>query len=260
MLSKNQIRYINSLKIKKFRMEHGTFITEGEKCTAELLNSNLEVTAVYALHDWLDENQGILESKNILFTETDEAGLAKISDLTTPNKVVALARIPKPEFTPEIYSHYILALDNINDPGNMGTIIRTADWFGIRKIVCSPGCVDAFNPKVVQSTMGSITRVSIQYLELAKFIKQKPEGTPVYGAMLHGQSLNKTVFDTKGILIIGSESHGISPDILPLLTDAIHIPSFSHNEAITNAESLNASIANAIICYELSKQLFEKKS
>jgi len=260
MLSKNQVKYINSLKIKKFRQEHGIFIAEGEKCAEELLNSNIEVTAVYALTDWLNENLNLLESKKIQYTETDEAGLAKISDLTTPNKVLALARIPKPEFTAKLYEKYILALDNIKDPGNMGTIIRTADWFGIRQIVCSPGCVDAYNPKVVQSTMGSIARVNIHYLELIKFIKQKPEGTPVYGALLHGENLNETVFGTKGILIIGSESHGISHDVLPLVTDAVHIPSFSHNEAFTNAESLNASIANAIICYELSKQLFEKKS
>jgi TrmH family RNA methyltransferase len=260
MLSKNQIKYINSLKIKKFRQDQGVFLVEGEKCVTELLNSNLEVTGVYALRDWLDENRSFLISKSIIHTETDEAGLAKISDLTTPNKVVALARIPKREFSAELYQHYILALDNIKDPGNMGTIIRTADWFGIRHVVCSYGCVDAYNPKVIQATMGSITRVNIYYLELLNFITQKPEGTPVYGALLSGESLNNTVFDTKGILIIGSESHGISSEVIPMITNAVHIPSFSHNEAIMNAESLNASIANAIICYEMSKQLFEKKS
>lgn len=259
MLSKNQVKYINSLKIKKFRHEQGVFIIEGEKSVSELLNSSLTITGIFALPRWIEENIRLLETKEVKYTVIDEEILARISDLSTPNKVLALARIPKPQLVPEVFSNYLLVLDNIKDPGNMGTIIRTADWFGIKQIICSPGCVDAYNPKAVQASMGSLTRVNIHYTDLVKFIKGKPENTPVYGALLVGESILRTSFDKQGIIIIGSESHGISPEILPLITHAVHIPSFSHNEAITRTESLNASIANAIICYEMSKQLAEKK-
>lgn len=259
MLSKNQAKFIKSLKIKKFRHEHNAFIVEGEKNVGELLSSSLTTISVFALPGWLRDNTKTLESKKIPYTEIDESDLARISDLITPNKVLALARIPESEIKPQIWQHHFLALDNIKDPGNMGTIIRTADWFGIRSIICSQGCVDAYSPKVVQATMGSFTRVTLYYTDLTQFLKQKPREIPVYGALLEGKNLSRTVFGTQGVIIIGSESHGISPDILPLVTHAIHIPSFSHNEAVTQAESLNASIANAIICYELSKQLSEKK-
>lgn len=259
MLSKNQTKYINSLKIKKFRQEHGAFIVEGEKCVGELLHSNMDVVAVYAIPAWLHENIHTLRDRNIAFDEVDETGLEKISDLTTPNKVLALAKIPEPELSPDVYQRYILALDNIKDPGNMGTIIRSADWFGIRQVVCSPGCVDAYNPKVVQATMGSFTRVNIFQAELVQFIKQSTKGTPVYGALLNGESLYNIAFKNAGIIVIGSESHGISDELLPFITQAVHVPSYSQNEALTKPESLNASIANAIICYEIAKQLSEKK-
>lgn len=260
MLSKNQIKYINALKIKKFRQQYGIFLVEGEKCVDELLHSSLETTGIYALPDWLREHSRLLNEKNIGFTEIDETILEKISDLTTPNKVLALAKVPEQVMLPDIYNNYCLALDNIKDPGNMGTIIRTADWFGIRRIVCSPGCVDAFNPKVIQSTMGSFTRVNVFHMDLIQFIKQKPKDTPVYGALLQGKNLHQVSFNEAGIVIIGSESHGISADLLPLVTQAIYIPPFNINGTINAAESLNASIANAIICYEISKQLSEKKS
>jgi RNA methyltransferase, TrmH family len=257
MLSHNQIKYINSLKIKKFRQQHRTFIVEGEKIVDELLKSDLQPVKIYAVSQWLETNMHQLNIRNIAFQEVSEAELKKVSDLVTPNRVLAITEIPghiNPE--PSILSNMALALDGIRDPGNMGTIIRTADWFGIRTIICSSDSVDVFNPKVVQATMGSFTRVRIFYLDLISFLKELPPGIPVYGALLEGPEITKKVFTKEGIILIGSESHGISPSLMAYINEPLHIPGFPTSNALNKAESLNASIANGIICYEICKQLF----
>ncbi|HOW31489.1 MAG TPA: RNA methyltransferase [Bacteroidales bacterium] len=259
MLSKNQVKYINSLKIKKFRQEHGVFIVEGDKCVDELLNSNLTVKAVFALPEWIDENLPMITKSSAGVTEISTAELGRISDLVTPNKVIAIAEIPHRDISSIDFSEYILALDDIKDPGNMGTIMRTADWFGIRQLVCSEECVDPFNPKVVQASMGSFARIRVFKTGLIQFINRKPKDTPVYGALLNGTKLHEITFSHNGIVVIGSESHGISVGVKQLVTHTVNIPSFGQDEVLKPPESLNASIANAIICYEISKQLSEKK-
>jgi RNA methyltransferase, TrmH family len=262
MLSHNQIKYINSLKIKKYRQASGSFLVEGEKCVAELLNSSLIVELIAATAEWIEQNTVLLRSLKDKIVEVDDSGLARISDLTTPNKVLAVVRIPQARpFLAQQPEKPVIALDEIRDPGNLGTIIRTADWFGISQIVCSPGCVDAYNPKTIMATMGSFTRVEIFTSDLADFVNNLQEGTPVYGAMLEGDDLNTIRFHKPGVLVIGSESHGLSDKVAGLLTHKIRIPTFNLSDIRSgNAESLNASIANAIICYELTKQLSKQIS
>jgi RNA methyltransferase, TrmH family len=261
MLSKNTIKYIQSLKIKKYRQQNQAYIVEGEKCVTELLHSNIPVLAVYATMNWLEAYENDLRGKQSKAEAITEDELRKISDLTTPNKVLALAGITEYEPLQTIdFSDLILALDSIRDPGNMGTIIRTADWFGIRNIICSPDCVDFYNPKVIQSTMGSFARVKAHYIDLAYSISNAPTGTPIYGALLEGPLLTDKKFQKSGILLIGNESKGISNSLIPFITDPIYIPPFGHGHQNSyHAESLNASIANAIICYEIRKQLTENK-
>lgn len=256
MLSKNQLKHITNLHQKKFRELYGEFVAEGEKSVAELLTSSFEVKELFALNSWLTENAGLINKYKIKAQEISQAELERISALITPNKVVAVASIPKQTERPAgMFSDLILALDNIRDPGNLGTIIRTADWFGIRNIVCSPGCVDAYNPKVVQSSMGSITRTRLYYCDLIEFIKSAPAGMVTYGCLLEGRNIDTIPLRNPAIIIIGNESNGISQDLLPLITERLRIPSFSAEPGNDGqAESLNASLANAIVCYEFRRR------
>ncbi len=258
MLSHNQVKYINSLKIKKFRQQHRAFIIEGEKGVSELISGSLKPVKVFALGEWLDKNASVLSVKQIEFQEITSGELKKISDLSTPNQVLAIARIPEstvPE--PPFSGEMILALDGIRDPGNMGTMIRTADWFGIRRIVCSTDSVDAYSPKVVQATMGSFGRVNVYYTDLLPFVKALPAEIPVFGTLLEGPDLTKKTFTRPGVILIGSESHGISQELISCINEPLYIPRFFNSDADNQAESLNASIANGIICYEICKQLFK---
>jgi TrmH family RNA methyltransferase len=260
MLSRNTIKFINSLKVKKYRQLHQTFIVEGEKSVDELILGRLNIKAVYCTVTWQQQNSHSVHGKNFDLITVSDDELSKISDLTTPNKVLALVQMPSvislENFNPD---EMILALDGIRDPGNMGTILRTADWFGIRQIICSPDCVDLYNPKVVQATMGSFARIQTVYAELEPSIRSF-SSIKVYGALLHGPSITEKKFTESGILIIGNESKGISPSLFPLITDPIFIPHLtSPLSSAYHAESLNASIANAIICYEIRKQLYENK-
>ena len=261
MLSKNTIKYINSLKIKKYRQLHNAFIVEGEKCVAELLKGPFEVTSIFCLEYWKDENTALLSGKKVEISLINEEELYRISDLSTPNKVLAIAIIPPTrELILEDFNDMILALDGIRDPGNMGTILRTADWFGIRNVVCSPDCVDIYNLKVVQSTMGSFARVNVAYMDIVGLISLASGSVPIYGALLEGPLLTDKKFIKPGILIIGNESQGISSTLIPLITDPVFIPRYLPSPIPSyHAESLNASLANAIICYEIRKQLSENK-
>ncbi len=256
MLSKNQLKHINSLHLKKFRELWGEFLAEGEKSVSELLGSSIEVKELFARDSWMQENQSLVKRRGIKVHEISSGELLRISALKSPDKVVAIAAIPQGSEPPaDMYSDLILALDNIRDPGNMGTIIRTADWFGIRHIVCSPGCVDAWNPKVVQSSMGSITRTHLYYKDLAAFLQAAPEGIAKYGCLLDGRDIHTLQLQSPAIIIIGNESNGISPALLPLINEKVRIPSFSADHAeSTQAESLNASLANAIVCYEFRRR------
>ena len=256
MLSHNQIKYVNSLKIKKFRQKERAFIAEGEKCVEELLSSHFRIINIYALPEWITKYSKLIQSKQLEIQEITSDELKKISDLVTPNQILAVAEIPFPDseyiYTPGTIS---IMLDGIRDPGNMGTILRTADWFGIKKLICSTDSVDIFNPKVVQASMGSIGRVEASYLDLELFLKQISPEIPVYGALLHAPSITEKKFTKAGIILVGSESHGISEKLIPFINEPVHIPRFSFSDSLNKTESLNASIANGIICYEICKQL-----
>ncbi len=259
MLSHNQTKYINSLKIKKFRQHHKVFIIEGEKGVDELLRSSLNIVKIYALAEWIDNNTSLLKGRDIDLQEITTVELKKVTDLVTPNQVLAIAGIPETTIPkPSELTGMMLALDGIRDPGNMGTMIRTADWFGINKIICSSDSVDMYNPKVVQATMGSFSRVNVIYTDLQNYFKELSSEIAVFGALLQGPDITKKTFTRPGIILIGSESHGISKSLIPYINEPLHIPRFSESETKNYAESLNASIANGIICFEICKQLFKK--
>lgn len=253
MISKNQIQFIKSLAISKFRKAHGMFIAEGPKMMIELANSSYKIEGIYALASWLEGNRFKFSNETNI-SEVSEKELYRISSLKTPNQVLAI--VYKSMNNPpglEDLNDLILMLDDISDPGNMGTIIRTADWFGIKQIICSKTCVDIYNPKVVQATMGSLFRVKVHYADLHDYLKQLPENQDVYGTLLEGENIYESDFSKKGIIIIGNESHGISEELIPFITNKITIPNYS-TKLFETAESLNASIATAVVCAEFRRQ------
>ncbi len=252
MLSRQQIRFITSLQIKKIRREQQLFSAEGSKLIEELLHSRLIAHSVYAHESWLQNNRSLIESKKIQAFAVSDAELIRISSQKTANQAVAVFQIPFSEFDPvTISNEIVLMLDDINDPGNLGTILRTADWFGIQHVVCSPGTVDLFNPKTIQATMGSIARVNVCYTNLYGILSKIRE--PVYGAVLKGKSLREIKKTRNGIIIIGNEAHGISPSLHPFITYPLTIPSpVPDGAGIRRPESLNAAIAAAILCWEFT--------
>ncbi|HHN48173.1 MAG TPA: RNA methyltransferase [Bacteroidales bacterium] len=255
MINKKQIQFINSLVHKKYRKQHACFVAEGSKLVEELLSSRLATESVFALPGWMQNHHQLLSEKNISVIETSEKELGRISSLKTANQALAVIKIPSPVFDPLLASQQIiLMLDKISDPGNLGTIIRTADWFGIHHVICSPDTVDLYNPKTVQATMGSIARVNVYYLDLKKTLGSIDKNVPVYGSLLQGKPLKENRFSNKGIIIIGNEAHGISPDLWPYISDPVFIPpSISGGSGSLRPESLNASVAAAILCYELRR-------
>ncbi len=248
MISKNQIKHLNSLKLLKFRKASGEFVVEGEKMVHELIMGNTEIIELYALPSWLEANQELISSKRIKAEKVSPKELERISSFKTPNQVLAYAKIlPSEEIN---FDDLILVLDDIRDPGNLGTIIRTADWFGIKNILCSPTTVDLYNPKVIQASMGSFIRINVIYKDLEFVIKKaKERNLKVYGSLLEGSNIYTQKLDQKGLVIIGNESRGISKNIATLITDRISIPAHSESKA----ESLNASVATAIICAEFRR-------
>ena len=242
MVSKSQLKYIQSLGQKKHRDEAGVFVAEGPKLVKELLQSkNVELSEIFALSEWIEENKNLLEQVNA--TVIDEIELGKISQLTTPNKVVAtVKKFERGE--PVIKERISLVLDAIRDPGNLGTIIRIADWFGISQIICSDDCADMYNPKVIQATVGSIARVNVFYTDLPAWLNQQ-SGIRVYAAMLEGKDVTKMSAIKEGLIIIGNESVGIDKELLQCANEKISIPRKG------SAESLNAAVATGIILSRL---------
>ncbi len=241
MLSKTIVKYIQSLAHKKLRDEHGVFIAEGPKVVAELLHSNkFPCKIICGLQSWMDDNAVLL--RNISAEdkiEINESELERISLLQTPNKVMAVFYKKENELT-DLKNNFSLMLDEIQDPGNMGTIIRTADWFGIKNIICSNECADCYNPKVVQASMGSLGRVNIIYTQLEEFIHEN-KGISIYAATLTGKHLSSFTKLKEGIILIGNESKGVKENLLRLAAEQITIPKYGE------AESLNAGVAAGII-------------
>ncbi len=237
MLTKSEIKRINSLKRKSKRKENGLFVVEGVKIIQELLNSKFEIEQIYALNSVVD-----LFPNATIISEKD---LSRITHLSAANSVLALVHIPKTE-TEINKEDTVLVIDGVNDPGNLGTIIRTCDWFGISTIVCSLNSVDCFNSKVIMSTMGSIFRTKIVYKDLNVYLKETK--LPIYGALLNGTSIYETKFTKPSIILMGSESHGISKELLPFISNPVTIPGAG------KTESLNLGIATAIFCSEYFRQ------
>lgn len=243
MLVKSKVKYIQSLGQKKFRQEEGVFIAEGPKLVLELLLSVPgNIVEVFAVKEWMVEHQKQLVS--FTCTEIPEQELEKISQLATPNMVLALVKNIEPVIPKEVKGQVVLALDGIQDPGNLGTIIRIADWFGITQIMCSEDSADVFNPKVVQSTMGSIARVRVSYTSLVEWLSGLDDVT-IYATVLEGQDVTTMKKISSGVLLIGNESKGISPEILKLANATVTIPRKG------GAESLNAAVATGIVLSHL---------
>ncbi|MFO7615185.1 MAG: RNA methyltransferase [Bacteroidales bacterium] len=246
MISKNQLKFLYSLRLGKFREQHQAFIVEGIKMVDELIMSDFRVHAIYGLGDWYASRKTILTEKNIDFHEITEYELRKTSSLKTPNMVMAVAAIPDASLPePEQTGDLVILLDQIQDPGNLGTIIRTADWFGIQYIICAEDTVDAYNPKVVQATMGSIFRVKVISHDLRDFIGAIADTHQVAGAVLDGEDIRVAGLSLPAAIVIGNESKGISEEIGRSLQRRIRIPSHS---SVT--ESLNAPVAAGILCWE----------
>jgi TrmH family RNA methyltransferase len=248
MLSKSQISLFKSLQHKKFRNVHGLFVAEGFKSVAEFIASGYPVQTVYQTGPIGPKLLNL--SAKINFQQITAADLAKISSLTTPQEVIALIKIPQwPVLdAAALKNKYALVLDGVQDPGNMGTIIRTADWFGINHIICSDDSVDVYNPKVVQATMGSLARVNVHYTDLEATLPKLR--LPVYGALLNGQNIYTTKFNPEGLIVMGNEGNGIRPGVQKLIGKAVTIPRAGE------AESLNVAIATAIFCSEVFRNRF----
>ncbi|MFC7522439.1 TrmH family RNA methyltransferase [Parapedobacter sp. GCM10030251] len=246
MLSKPQIRIITSLQHKKFRREHGLFIVEGIKSVTEFIHSDYHV--VHIFYTSQAATKLIKIPQNIKSEEVGEDDLQRISTLKTPQGVLALVQIPLfPTLTEDMLSNaFHLVLDDIQDPGNLGTIIRTAEWFGLQRIICSNGSVDAYNPKVVQASMGSLSRVQVHYTDITTLAHKA--SVPVFGAVLNGTPIYETDFGTEGLIILGNEGKGISEPVLAHIQQAVTIPK------IGRAESLNVAISAALFCAELARR------
>lgn len=246
MLSKAQISLINSLQQKKFRTQHGIFIVEGIKSVLEFINSTYKVQKIFST-DQAAAKLGKLP-QNIKHEEVTENDFLKISSLKNPQGTLALVEIPTSnQFDySQLAGKHSIVLDDIQDPGNLGTIIRTAEWFGIKLILCSIGTVDAYNPKVVQATMGSLSRVQIEYIDIEHLIENT--SLPTFGALLEGQSIYKTDFTSEGLIIMGNEGNGIRKSLISKIDQAVTVP------RIGEAESLNVAVAATIFCSEITRQ------
>jgi len=252
-ISAGEIKYVQSLQQKKFRRQHGVFVAEGEKIVKELLSSDFEIEAIYGVADWIEQNKFSLRKGISLFT-VSENELGRISGLKTPNQVLAVVKTPALQSEPDLSrSRVILALDTLQDPGNLGTIIRTADWFGIWQIVCSHETTDVFSPKVVQATMGSFLRVRVIYTDLVEWLEKVRNEIPVYGAFPEGDNMFDLQPGTGGILVIGNESAGISARVSKKVSRRIKIPGGLPPEKGSSPDSLNASIAAGILMSVLTR-------
>ena len=240
------LKEVRRLSQKKFREETGLFIVEGTKSVLDLLRSKLTVETVYALPHWIEAHRHELAA--VRMEPVNEKDLERISCLTTPQEVLAVAQRPAASVEDLDFGRTLLMLDGIRDPGNLGTMVRTADWFGIRQVVCSPDCVELTNPKVVQATMGSFARVKVVYTDLPALLSSGRVTGKIYGTFMEGEPLKEAAFRAGDVLVIGSEGSGISPEVSARVTHRVSIP--AGVQCGERAESLNASIAAAIVLYE----------
>jgi TrmH family RNA methyltransferase len=252
MLSKNQIKNITALHQKKFRREENLFIAEGEKIVNDLLHSEWKIKSLFGTQAFFqDISKGIVIPKEVEINLVTEDELKKISSLTTPQKVLAVVSVPDNEYTVDFERGLKLVLDNISDPGNLGTLIRIAAWFGIDEVICSDNSVECFNPKVVQSSMGALFHINISYSPLTELFQKNIsiKSLPVYGTMLEGENIYQEKLLNDAFIIVGNESTGISKELFPFITQKIKIPSFGKRLI----DSLNVAVATGIVCAEFRK-------
>jgi RNA methyltransferase, TrmH family len=254
MISKNRIKFITSLQKKKAREDEGLYIIEGDKLVKEFLSAKVPVKILAAKPEFLQSipvelTSTINEIDSITYEE-----LKQISTLKTPHNAVAVVYMPMKVMDPDkILKEFCVALDFVQDPGNLGTIIRAAGWFGIRNIVCSKECVDVYNPKVVQASMGALLHVNVFYTELKDFFAvAAKKKVPVFGTLLEGSSIYEHKLDNKGIILLGNESKGISEELLPFITDKIRIPKYS--SAREGIDSLNVGMAASVVFSEFLRK------
>ncbi|MDN3596746.1 TrmH family RNA methyltransferase [Zunongwangia endophytica] len=240
MVSKSQIKLITSLGQKKYRQKNGLFVVEGIKVIRELLNSDFQLEKLFA-------SEAIFDISEDQFVLADERELKKITFLKTPQTALALFKIPQPKL--ETLDDLTIALDGVRDPGNLGTIIRLCDWFGVKNLVCSKDTVDCYNPKVIQSSMGSITRVNVIYENLAEFLQDQDLVT--YGTFMEGENVYQKQLQEKSVLVMGNEANGITSEIEKLISEKISIPQFGQSQ---ETESLNVATATAIFLSEFRRK------
>lgn len=249
MLSKNIIKLIHSLEQKKYRKQHGLFLAEGDKLVGDLL-PHYVCRLLVATSDWLAQHSS-LKAKEIIEATPQELTAASL--LRTPQHVLALFEFQEEDVanTPQVNTTLSLALDGIQDPGNLGTIIRLADWFGIRDVWCSQQCADVYAPKTIQATMGAIARVRVHYVDLPQWLAQQKQ-VSIYGTFLDGEDIYTTSLTAEGIIVMGNEGRGISPDVEKTVTHRILIPNYPQGSP--TSESLNVSTATAIVCAEFRRR------
>jgi len=250
MISKSKIKLINSLSQKKFRDETGLFVAEGTKLVSDLVNA-FRCSMLVGTPDWFRQNK-IIPALETIEVSNDE--LKKISSLKSPQGVLAIFEKPVCEVnTQELSQKLSLALDEVQDPGNLGTIIRIADWFGISDIFCSEHSADAFNPKTVQASMGALARVRVHVVDLSGFLNACQPKMPVYGTFMNGENIYSKPLSSTGIIVMGNEGNGISPEIEKLVSERLLIPNFPAGQA--TSESLNVGVATALVCAEFRRRL-----
>ncbi|PKF61761.1 RNA methyltransferase [Psychromonas sp. psych-6C06] len=241
MISKNQLKLIKALESKKQRKKHGLFLVQGEKNVAELFHSDFIIKHIFATPSYINA-QGALLREHHLIAKTIEASeeeLNKAGTLVTNNSVLAVVECKDAKLPTIKTDELILVLDQVGDPGNLGTILRVADWYGIKHVVCSPDCADFYNPKVIAATMGSFARVKVSHTPLPDYLKA--QSSPIYGAFLAGENIHQAQLADSAFIVMGSESHGISSEVEAFISNKITIPNFGH------AESLNVAMATGII-------------
>ena len=251
MISKNRIKYVRSLEMKKYRKAEGVFVAEGHKLVGDLLGA-FPCVYVAATQEWMDSHAHELNGVE-MDVVTDEE-LRRVSLMETPQQVLAVfrQRIDEVDVNRVVGEELCLALDDVQNPGNVGTIIRLADWFGIEHIFCSRGCADLYNPKTVQATMGAMARVQVHEVDLPQMLSSLPKGTPVYGTFLDGDNLYDKSLENRGLIIMGNEGKGVSADVEAHVTERLYIPNYPAGRE--TSESLNVAIATAIVCAEFRRR------
>ena len=255
MISKNKVKYLKGLELKKHRQADGVFVAEGPKIVGDLLGAGFEATYLAVVEGSEFESRlseyGLKERVQVDFVTADE--LRKVSSLEAPQQVLAVMKQPEWQQDLSVPTRKLcLVLDEVQNPGNLGTIIRLADWFGIEHLFCSKGCADVYNAKTVQATMGALAHVKVHYVDLVEMIRNLPENTPVYGTFLDGENLYGKQLEQWGMIVMGNEGRGVSEEVGKLVTERLFIPNYPQEKEST--ESLNVAIATAVVCAEFRRR------